>query len=147
MNKEIIDLLLQQRLITKRNFERKTGLSYSDFSIDKPKNDDTILREQLSSFFNLPEEVFDCDKKPNFFLKHGNLFIFIVSLLSISSLIIAYRNRFPIISITISSINMLVLLSTYFFYRKFLASILLVILFFYSVFLLGLFIILPFLDV
>lgn len=146
MNKEIIDLLLQQRLITKRSFERKTGLSYSDFSIDKPKNEDSLLREQLSSFFNLPEEVFDCEKKPNFFLKHGNLFIFIVSLLSISSLIIAYRNIFPIVSLTISSINMLVLLSTYFFYRKFLVSILLIILFFYSVFLFGLFIILPFLD-
>ena len=147
MNKEIIDLLLQQRLITKGNFERKTGLSYSDLFADKPGNEDSKLREQLSSFFNLPEEIFDCDKRPNLFLKHGNLFILIIILLSISTLIIAYTNRFPIISIAIISSNMIILFFTYFFYRKFLASLILILLFFCSVFLFGLFIILPFLDI
>ena len=140
MIKERILLLLQQKLISKRKFEKKTGLNISSSFSDSSFSDDP--REgAVSNYFNVSKtylnEIFDY----NFLLKFGNFFIIGIFIVSLIPLIVVYANKsIDTIYLLISSIMACVfLIPTMLFYRRYRLCVLLLIPLFFAFYLLGLF--------
>ena len=141
MVKEHILLLLKQRLISRRRFEKKTGVNIEEsFSNDHLNYDETKIKI-VSNYFNVSKSYFEKGFRYNLFLKYGNIFILLFFFMFLIPLIFLYSNKnieliylliMPVISVSI-------LIPIMICYRKFSLSILLLIPLLFSFYLLGLY--------
>ena len=140
MIKEHIELLLKQKLISKRKFERETT-----FKIDKSVSDDSFSekakQEIISNYFNVSETYLNEKINYNFLLRFGNVFIICIFIAILIPLTIIFLNK------SIDTIYLLIgpiiacslLVPTIIFYRNYKLIILLMIPLFFAFYLLGLF--------
>ena len=140
MNKDRVELLLKQKLISRKKLERNISKKYNELFTTHDLSDNEITNE-LSSFFGVSRLYLEKDFSYHFFLKFGNVIIFALFVICSFLMLFFYFNKsVDLIAILVSSLSTsLVLTMSIFYYRHFRMSVVLFIPLIFAIYLLGIF--------
>ena len=125
MNKNTVDLLRKQRLLSKKRVT----------SLNKEKDE-----EKLSSYFNVSKDYLDKDFNYHIFLRFGNPFIFsltAVCLIAMVSTFFISEQGDTFVNLLVSIFCFFAIFPTFLYYRRFYLHYLLLLPLFLSIFLIG----------
>ncbi|HHT67107.1 MAG TPA: hypothetical protein GX010_02645 [Erysipelotrichaceae bacterium] len=132
-----IELLRKQKLISKKNLEKRIG-EYSSKSSDEKEDEEKI--EKAAAFFNVSTNYLKSDFNYHVFLRFGNIFISVFCLISTLVMLLTFninQDGHLFTNFLISVFVFLTICPILFYYRHFRLSLLLFIPLFISIYLIG----------